>query len=114
MTKIALAVLACALGACGSPCDDKAGSVTCGYCKQDAVTSGNPNAGLCRYCASGSTCVGDVCGDLTCVSPGGGGGGGGGGTTCAPGNTCINNLCSPGLWCCAAGHSCNMSHCGCN
>jgi hypothetical protein len=95
------------------PCDEKSGSTLCGYCDKDAATSSNPHAGMCRYCDSGTTCSGDVCGDLSCVG-GGGGGGGGGGTTCAPGVTCINNLCSPGLWCCASGHSCNMGACGCN
>ena len=97
------------------PCEEQPGQTLCGYCKQDAATSSNPHAGMCRYCASGTTCSGDVCGDLSCVDPnGGGGGGGGGGNTCSPGPTCINNLCSPGLWCCLAGHTCNMSACGCN
>jgi hypothetical protein len=116
MTRWTLA--ACAvllLSSCdlGDPCEEKSGSSLCGYCKEDAATSSNPNAGKCLYCPNGSTCTGDVCGNLTCVEPGGGGGGGGG-NTCAPGPTCINNLCSPGLWCCLSGHSCNMSACGCN
>ena len=61
----------------GDVCESKSGSVTCGYCKQDAMTSGNPNAGKCFYCPTGSTCSGDVCGTLQCVTAGGGGGGGG-------------------------------------
>jgi hypothetical protein len=107
------AVAALLLASCEKdPCDEKSGSTLCGYCDKDAATSSNPHAGMCRYCEAGTTCTGDVCGDLTCV--GSGGGGGGGGTTCSPGVTCINNLCSPGLWCCPAGHTCNMGGCGCN
>ncbi len=94
----------------GDPCDEKAGSVLCGYCNEDRAATGNPHAGMCRYCASGTTCTGSICGDLACVAPGGGGGGG---NTC-PGSTCISNLCSPGLWCCAVGRSCNTGACGCN
>ena len=69
------------VGCKGYECPDQTDEVTCGYCSQDAVTSGNPHAGMCRYCPKGSTCSGDVCGSLACVAPGGGGGGGGG---CTP------------------------------
>ena len=70
----------------GDVCESKSGSVTCGYCKLDAATSSNPNAGKCFYCPSGSTCSGDVCGNVQCISAGGGGGGGGT-AYCNPGNT---------------------------
>ena len=109
-TCTALLLASCSMD---DPCEEQSGQTLCGYCKQDAATSGNPHAGKCRYCASGTTCAGDICGDLSCVDPNGGGGGGGG-NTCSPGPTCINNLCSPGLWCCLQGHTCNMSGCGCN
>lgn len=108
VVSFALLIPSCGLD---DPCDERSGSVLCGYCDQDAATTSNPAAGKCRYCATGTTCTGDVCGDLTCVAPDDGGGGG---YTCAPGPTCINNLCTPGLWCCLAGHTCNMAACGCN
>ena len=110
------------LPACpGNPCDDKSGSVTCGYCAEDVILSSNPHAGMCRYCSSGSSCQGEVCGDLSCVTAGGGGGGGlncycpqySTASACG-GNYCKSNLCSPGAWCCPPGHSCNMSACGCS
>ena len=53
-----------------------------------------------HYCDGGYYCGTDN----ACHS-----GGGGGGATC-PVNTCINNLCETGLWCCTTG--CNG--CGCN
>ncbi len=107
--------LVLSLAACHKdPCDEKSGQVLCGYCDQDAATSSNPHAGMCRYCDAGTTCTGDVCSDnLTCLAPDGGGGGGGG-NTCGTGRTCINNLCSPGLWCCLSSQTCNMQACGCN
>lgn len=49
-----------------SICPAKSGSVLCGYCDEDVILSGNPNAGKCFYCPEGSTCQGDVCGGLTC------------------------------------------------
>lgn len=68
------------LSACDKdPCDERSGSVLCGYCDQDAATTSNPAAGKCRYCDAGTTCTGEICGDLSCVSPDGGGGG-----TCTP------------------------------
>lgn len=112
MTRaIAALGFALLLSSCSEdPCEEQSGSVLCGYCDQDAATTSNPHAGMCRYCPGGSTCTGDICGDMSCVVPDDGGGG----NTCQPGVTCINNLCSPGLWCCPAGHSCNMGACGCN
>ena len=48
------------LVACGSPdCPDKSGALSCGYCKEDRVTSSNPHAGMCTYCTS--NCGGDPC-----------------------------------------------------
>jgi hypothetical protein len=49
-----------------SICPAKSGSVSCGYCDQVAILSGNPNAGKCFYCPKGTTCQGDPCGELTC------------------------------------------------
>ncbi|MCX6768201.1 MAG: hypothetical protein NTY90_05790 [Candidatus Micrarchaeota archaeon] len=46
-------------------CADKAGSVTCGHCPADA---GGSHAGTCRYCQSGYTCSGEICGEMTCKS----------------------------------------------
>jgi hypothetical protein len=56
-----------ALWGCGEICEDRAGFVTCGYCDQDRVFTQNPHAGMCRYCKSGTSCSGDVCGSLSCV-----------------------------------------------
>lgn len=70
-----------------------------------------PTGADCCPSGSGYCDEGRYCGaDNMCHT---GGGGGGGGNTC-PANTCISNLCSPGLWCCPSGHSCNMGGCGCN
>ncbi|HCF61862.1 MAG TPA: hypothetical protein DFS52_28180 [Myxococcales bacterium] len=105
-----------ALAACssdGDPCPEKEGSVLCGYCAEDVVLSSNPNAGKCRYCSEGSTCSGEVCGELKCVTQSTGC------RTCAcpqysscdrcGGTYCKNNLCSPAAWCCPGG----CSGCGC-
>jgi hypothetical protein len=70
---------------CGEGCMDVGGS-----CCPDGAHHCNPGA----YCGSDNMCHSS--------------GGGGGGNTC-PVNTCINNLCSPGLWCCTTG----CSGCGC-
>ncbi len=47
-------------------CTVKAGSVSCGYCDPNIALSGSPYAGMCRSCPSGTTCSGDICGNLTC------------------------------------------------
>ena len=63
-------VLALVLVSCPSaddPCDEEAGKVLCGYCREDAVLSSNPHAGMCRYCPAGTVCDGDVCGELRCL-----------------------------------------------
>lgn len=57
-------------------CSDKAGFVTCGYCDLDVVLSSNPYAGKCRYCPDGTTCSGEICGELTCKNSGQAPGGG--------------------------------------
>jgi len=54
----------------GPLCSAKSGYVTCGYCDEDIILSGNPNAGKCFYCPKGSKCQGDVCGELTCSGGG--------------------------------------------
>jgi hypothetical protein len=72
---------------CGQGCMDAGGS-----CCPDGLHHCNPG----YYCSSDSA---------HCYATGGGGGGG---NTC-PVNTCINNLCSPGLWCCTTG----CQGCGC-
>lgn len=66
-----LALLLSSCGSAGDPCNEKSGSVLCGYCNEDVVLSSNPNAGKCLYCGSGSTCTGPVCGAMSCVGPGG-------------------------------------------
>ena len=40
----------------------KPGAVTCGHC------ASGTHAGQCRYCPSGTTCSGEICGTLTCKS----------------------------------------------
>ena len=62
----------------GPLCSAKSGYVTCGYCAEDIILSGNPNAGKCFYCPKGSKCQGDVCKGVTCSGGGGTTGGGGG------------------------------------
>jgi hypothetical protein len=42
----------------------------CGRCHLDAWATGNSYGGRCRYCPDGSTCSGDVCGDMQCISGG--------------------------------------------
>jgi hypothetical protein len=52
-------------------CQDMAqaeGMKSCGWCAQDRWASNNPNAGLCRFCSVGSTCSGDPCDEITCLS----------------------------------------------
>lgn len=53
------------LSSCGDPCPQKDGMILCGYCGEDVVTSSNPNAGKCRYCAPGGVC-GDPCTMTSC------------------------------------------------
>lgn len=60
----------------GSICPSKSGYITCGYCDEDIILSGNPNAGKCFYCPEGTGCQGDVCGGVTCSGGGGTTGGG--------------------------------------
>ena len=62
----------------GPLCSAKSGYVLCGYCDEDVIFSGNPNAGKCRYCPKGTKCQGDICGELTCS---------GGGTTGTSGSS---------------------------
>lgn len=73
-------------GTGGNPlCPSESGYIKCGYCSEDAATSGNPNAGQCRYCPTGTTCKGSICGEISCVPTGGGtppGTGGGGSGYC--------------------------------
>lgn len=52
-------------------CSAESGYTLCGYCDEDALLSGNPYAGKCRYCPNGYTCQGSVCGELTCAGSGG-------------------------------------------
>ena len=54
----------------GSICPAKSGHILCGYCDEDIILSGNPNAGKCFYCPKGTKCQGDVCGELTCSGGG--------------------------------------------
>ncbi len=102
-----------AVSGCGDPCKAKAGYVTCGYCNEDRLLSGNPHAGTCRYCKAGYACSGDICGDdLTCVAESSGSGGSPNSPqpssgTCPAGTTpCGAGYCAPtGAVCCAsAGH----------
>ncbi|HLC65158.1 MAG TPA: hypothetical protein VJI46_03485 [Candidatus Nanoarchaeia archaeon] len=44
--------------------------VLCGICNKDIKLSDNPYAGQCRMCPSGTSCSGDVCGEIKCT-PGG-------------------------------------------
>jgi hypothetical protein len=104
MPKLLIAVFATLfLSACGGPAAKCPGELPCG-------DNGCMPLGACcvpngsGYCDSGLSCGADN----MCHS----GGGGGGGNTCLAQGfafTCINNLCSPGLWCCHNG--CNG--CGC-
>lgn len=95
LVAIVFAVAAVALGAC-EPMDPCPGKEICG-------SGCMPNGASCcpdgrHYCDGGNSCgVDNLCHS-----------GGGGGGTC-PANTCINNLCSPGLWCCPGA----CSGCGC-
>ena len=41
--------------------------VLCGICNKDIKLSDNSYAGECRMCPSGTTCSGDVCGDIKCT-----------------------------------------------
>jgi len=41
--------------------------VLCGICNKDIKLSDNPYAGQCRMCPAGTTCSGDVCGDIKCL-----------------------------------------------
>lgn len=103
MAKLLMVALATVfLSACG-PVDKKcaAGKVECGSGCMPASACCVPNGS--GYCDAGWSCGADN----LCHS-----GGGGGGNTCAAAGyayTCINNLCSPGLWCCnsGCGSSCN-------
>lgn len=103
-TAFLLLAVALALAGCG-PIDkiDKCpGKEPCGSgCMPTGASCCSGGAG---YCDSGKYCGTD---NLCHTS------GGGGGNTC-PAYTCISNLCSPGLWCCPSGHSCNTGACGCN
>lgn len=53
-------------GGGGEICPEKTGYITCGYCKEDVLSSNNPNAGKCSYCPEGSSCIGDPCSGITC------------------------------------------------
>jgi hypothetical protein len=90
-------------GGGGEECPSKDGYVLCGYCKEDVLTSSNPNAGKCIYCPVGSTCsTNDACDiNLKCITSGGGGGGGGVSLAC--------QYCSKGD-CLSNGHCCPSSH----
>jgi hypothetical protein len=71
---LAVIVLAAAttLAACGPvECPAKSGSLSCGYCSEDRMTSSNPHAGMCTYCSS--NCGADPC-NPACSGGGGGGG----------------------------------------
>lgn len=66
-----VALAALALASCGAPdCPAKGGYNSCGYCREDRVTSSNPHAGMCTYCSG--ACGADPC------NPACGGGTGGG------------------------------------
>src|SRR3990167_1405755 len=41
--------------------------VLCGICNKDIKLSDNPYAGQCRMCPSGTSCSGDVCGEIKCT-----------------------------------------------
>ena len=110
--SLVIGLLALVAGGCDDyECDDKDGQVTCGYCDEDHMF--NEYGGQCRYCPEGTTCSGDVCGELQCVS-GGGGGGGGGTVTCDPG------YCYTGVSCCPTtapwqgGNSCFVNETDCH
>jgi hypothetical protein len=72
----------------GVICPSESGYVKCGYCSEDAATSGNPNAGQCRYCPTGTTCQGSICGKISCVPTAGGTSGGGGAGYCTSDADC--------------------------
>lgn len=98
----AVAGLALGAAACGPTADPCPGKAECGNgCMPLGASCCPSGAG---YCDGGRTCGSDNLCHTTS---------GGGGSTCAA-STCISNLCSPGLWCCPAGHSCNTGACGCN
>lgn len=62
-------VSAVMLGCTDDPCDPVPGKSSCGYCAQDRIATGNPHAGMCRYCGPNTTCSGDLCTDaLRCDS----------------------------------------------
>ena len=104
MRTFALLMLVTALAMSGCDADPCPGKETCG----DGCM---PTGADCCPNGSGYCDAGKYCGtDNMCHTSGGGGGGG---NTCAA-NTCISNLCSPGLWCCPSGHSCNTGGCGCH
>lgn len=92
------AALTLALAAC-DPVNPCPGQEVCGSGCMTTGSSCCPDG--VHYCDGGSYCGTDN----RCHYSGGGGGGG---NTC-PVNTCINNLCSPGLWCCTTG----CQSCGC-
>ena len=48
-------------------CSDISDRVLCGICNKDIKLSDNPYAGQCRFCPAGTTCSGDVCGDINCI-----------------------------------------------
>lgn len=104
MKVFALLLLLAGLALSGCAADPCPGKDECGKGCMPTGADCCPNgAGYCdggQYCGTDNMCHTS-------------GGGGGGGNTC-PANTCISNLCSPGLWCCPSGHSCNMGACGCN
>jgi hypothetical protein len=85
-----------------------------GSCKDGWTSCGGdgcmPDGADCCPSGEGYCDSGKYCGtDNMCHT---GGSGGGGGNTCSAQGyayTCINNTCSPGLWCCHNG----CSGCGC-
>ena len=89
-------------GSFSSQCQGKVGYTLCGYCSEDAMTSGNPNAGQCRYCKQGYTCSGDICGEITCKS--GGDNTNAGGAT-SDGSSNNKQYCSTG-YCYSKGYCC--------
>ena len=100
---LVVAALALGAAACIPEADPCPGKAECG-------TGCMPTGGSCCPNGAGYCDGGQYCGtDNMCHTSGGGGGG----NTCAA-YTCISNLCSPGLWCCPSGHTCNTGGCGCN
>jgi hypothetical protein len=88
-----LAAFVLSLAAC-EPADPCPGKEICGSGCMPTGASCCPDGE--HYCDGGYSCGTDN----LCHAGGGG--------TC-PVNTCINNLCSPGLWCCTTA----CSGCGC-